>query len=422
MNDRKNWGRLIKFHRKQQGLKQDDLAVGICTSSYLSRIENEVVVAEDNVYAYLFSRLGVDIASEQEQRNKKYHLLEELYEKLLSNEEVTAQEIDLLVSYQLSVFNQDVDLLAKLVYIRYLLSLDQLDGVAELLASLEPFIPWQQDRVTQMYIGVSTNFNLSTLNYGAILKREQSQNLSHLLQSAQAFELANYVYHLAFAAHRTYAFQQALDYIERANSIFTHCYKPLFQLKLYSMHGVIFNSLGRFQEALKEYRAAENLMQYVSAIQTPRQFSSLYNNLAFCFECQEDYGQAQSYYRQSNDYLKDLHTVINWMRVCYRANDMKGLAELFESYPLSIFSVEHHIQQWKLLNYAAQDELTVTGLYELEVGAFAHFEEQKHYELSLFYTPLWANLYEQHHAYKPASRCYHKAFQASEKVRYLMNH
>lgn len=25
MNDRINWGRLIKFHRKQQGLKQDDL-------------------------------------------------------------------------------------------------------------------------------------------------------------------------------------------------------------------------------------------------------------------------------------------------------------------------------------------------------------------------------------------------------------
>ena len=51
-----------------------------------------------------------------------------------------------------------------------------------------------------------------------------------------------------------------------------------------------------------------------------------------------------------------------------------------------------------------------------------HFEEQNHYELSLFYTPLWANLYEQHHAYKSASRYYQKALQASEKVRYLMNH
>lgn len=35
-------GVLIRMYRKQQGMKQDDLAVGICTTSYLSRIENNL--------------------------------------------------------------------------------------------------------------------------------------------------------------------------------------------------------------------------------------------------------------------------------------------------------------------------------------------------------------------------------------------
>lgn len=59
-NEIKNLGRLIKYHRQQQGLKQDDLAVGICTSSYLSRIENGVVVAEQTVYDMLLAHLGID--------------------------------------------------------------------------------------------------------------------------------------------------------------------------------------------------------------------------------------------------------------------------------------------------------------------------------------------------------------------------
>lgn len=39
-NEAKKWGLLIKYQRQQKGLKQDDVAVGICTTSYLSRIEN----------------------------------------------------------------------------------------------------------------------------------------------------------------------------------------------------------------------------------------------------------------------------------------------------------------------------------------------------------------------------------------------
>jgi ribosome-binding protein aMBF1 (putative translation factor) len=69
-NEAKNWGRLIKYHRQQQGLKQDDVAVGICTTSYLSRIENGVVIAEKTVYEMLLARLGIDLVHEKENLEK----------------------------------------------------------------------------------------------------------------------------------------------------------------------------------------------------------------------------------------------------------------------------------------------------------------------------------------------------------------
>ncbi|MFJ6211040.1 helix-turn-helix domain-containing protein [Lysinibacillus sp. NPDC092081] len=43
----RNIGQLIKYQRKKQKIKQDDLAIGVCTSSYLSRIENGLVIADE---------------------------------------------------------------------------------------------------------------------------------------------------------------------------------------------------------------------------------------------------------------------------------------------------------------------------------------------------------------------------------------
>lgn len=41
-------------------MKQDELCRGICTPSYLSRIENNLVIADDGLYTLLFERLGIN--------------------------------------------------------------------------------------------------------------------------------------------------------------------------------------------------------------------------------------------------------------------------------------------------------------------------------------------------------------------------
>ncbi|WP_107841280.1 helix-turn-helix domain-containing protein [Metasolibacillus meyeri] len=416
----KNWGRLIKYHRQQQGLKQDDVAVGICTTSYLSRIENGMVIAETTVYELLFAQLGIGFTEEKEQLATKLALLEVLYAKLLSNVELTVNEVEQLRDFQLSIFHHEIDIMAKLVYSRYLLAQDHLQDAQQLLLEIEPVITWQHDRVTQLYISITTYAHLSALEFYDIVAKEEQQQLSHYMVTTSRFEQANYFYHLAFAHHRAYSFQQALYYIKKATKTFSHQYKPLFQLKLYSMAGVIYNSLYRFPEAMMEYTAGEDLLKNVESIQTSLQFNSLYNNIAFCYECQHDFVQAQYYYEKAVSHMEDLHTVINWMRTCYRAEKMEKLQTLFEKYPQELFTVGHHLYQWQLLHYASSQQMGLAILKNIEAGAFAHFEENRHYELILYYAPLWGAFYEELHAYKQANTCYKRAFHASEQVRRLI--
>lgn len=53
------YGHIIKFERIRQNLKQIKLSEGICTPSYLSRIENNSIAPTDEVLFELFKRLNI---------------------------------------------------------------------------------------------------------------------------------------------------------------------------------------------------------------------------------------------------------------------------------------------------------------------------------------------------------------------------
>lgn len=55
MNDYR--GLLIKKQRKELDISLEALSHGICSPSYLSKIENNILVANDDIYNLLFKKL-----------------------------------------------------------------------------------------------------------------------------------------------------------------------------------------------------------------------------------------------------------------------------------------------------------------------------------------------------------------------------
>ena len=60
------YGHIIKFERIRQNLKQVQLSEGICTPSYLSRIENNSIAPTDEILFELFKRLNMRFPGESE--------------------------------------------------------------------------------------------------------------------------------------------------------------------------------------------------------------------------------------------------------------------------------------------------------------------------------------------------------------------
>src|SRR5690625_2244451 len=94
-------GPFIKLHRIEQNMTQEDLAKGIVSLSYLSKIENERTVASPEVISMLCTRLGIQLNSKREaiiqKKCKEWYKL--LYEVNDKEEIITLhQEIRKLIS------------------------------------------------------------------------------------------------------------------------------------------------------------------------------------------------------------------------------------------------------------------------------------------------------------------------------------
>lgn len=75
-------GFLIKNERIQQNISQATLCDGICTVSYLSKIENENVVCNDEIYQLLFSALNITYIDEEEEIKVFKNKYEEYFSQL----------------------------------------------------------------------------------------------------------------------------------------------------------------------------------------------------------------------------------------------------------------------------------------------------------------------------------------------------
>ena len=67
MNDYR--GLLIKKERKKQDISLEALAYGICSPSYLSKIENNILIADDEIYKLIFQKLGIQMMDKKEEND-----------------------------------------------------------------------------------------------------------------------------------------------------------------------------------------------------------------------------------------------------------------------------------------------------------------------------------------------------------------
>ena len=71
-------GMLLKMERLKQNKGQKEVCYGVCVTSYLSKIENGIVQADEEILVALFKKLGVTYERNQE-KLKQYETFVQRY-------------------------------------------------------------------------------------------------------------------------------------------------------------------------------------------------------------------------------------------------------------------------------------------------------------------------------------------------------
>ncbi|MGM0836607.1 MAG: helix-turn-helix domain-containing protein [Bacillota bacterium] len=140
-------GKIIKFYRELQGLKQIDLGEGICSKTHISKIERGLIVVSEETIELLAKRLRIDMKSEIDTYLSLDLLLKEWHEsiilKLNAKAERLKMQLDGIVLLQLPDFNCSY----KLILTRYYLLFGKgilAEGLIEEIDSWNDLTPYNQ--------------------------------------------------------------------------------------------------------------------------------------------------------------------------------------------------------------------------------------------------------------------------------------
>jgi transcriptional regulator with XRE-family HTH domain len=381
-------GKIIKFYREFQGIKQKDLGEGICSSTHISKIERGLTEVSDETIHLLSQRLGINMESEMSNYRKIELLLKEWLDAIIKKLQTKADSIKKQLDGINLLHIQDFYRSYTLILTRYYLSIGDarsVEGLMEEMSVWEDLSHYEKN----MFLHVKGIYYLS-------MKHDYVNAITFLHQiDLKHYSNQEYYYDLALAYHslnsRVLAFfnaNKALQFFTEIRS-FSRIIETemlmLIQLEQSEDYPTLSGEYQRLIEMTEDYG-----LQHQKAV--------LHHNLAYLYLRNGKYKQASEYYKNSMDardqtdprYLGSLEGYVNALAKEGKTSKEK-LLELVElGLRLSKKMSDSTFLHFFTMHYYYLSEQEEKYYEYLEEAAYPHFEKKgyvlpaEHYAVKLF--------------------------------------
>ncbi|PAC36550.1 hypothetical protein CEJ87_05785 [Caldifermentibacillus hisashii] len=358
-------------------MRQDDLCRGICTPSYLSRIENNHVVADEEIYILLFERLGIAYDQLLESIEHIDEKIEKWYDSLLNKEEY---EVNIEELKGLSIIGGgSTSIKFEIVYCRYLLEHDNLTEVSKVLKNLKQIIKVANNRTFFLYTNVLLLYYIKTNKFSEAV--EAGVELLQLVgyeNLANRFELGIFYYNFSLSLKNIYCYEEALIYIEKALKIFKDEYLLERALACHIILGTCYNNSRKWDDAIATFRLAERILIYLPKEDQNKYLYIISNNLGNCYEYQGKYNEAINYYLEAIKYVNGDNKSkiqLNLIRTYYLKGDIESARLWLKSKQAeedSRLSEKYQIQL-KIFETITDDNLTIDNIINIQKSSINYF-------------------------------------------------
>lgn len=416
-----SYGKLIKLTRIEKNMKQEELCEGICTPSYLSRIENDRVVADEQIYKLLLYKLGVEVKKDVIDIEQIDAQIEQWYEHFLMNKEPSIN-IESLKEKARST-NNETYLKFKLIYCRYLLKSNKLEEVKKYISELEK-IPMLNKRLNFLFTNVMILFYYKDKQYlKAIEVGEKVLPVSSFNSFIKPLEVGNFFYNLASMYKKIYEYDKSIYFGRQALEIFKEWYFLEFALQCHVLLAICYNNTQRSEQALNSYKLAQKIIPFLPQNTHSYHYSIIENNIGKCYENLNNYNQALHYYIKSFENPKNddkMISIINIIRCYYKLDNLEMGRHWLEKTKHSINKTtpDKYINQLKIFAVLFHNSnISSEELKKLQEDSIQCFTNEDMNESIIFYCKIFAKLYKERNLYKKVSEMYELALHTIEKLK-----
>ncbi|MYL49676.1 transcriptional regulator [Halobacillus litoralis] len=403
-------GSLIKQHRKFKNLTLEDLASGICSVSYLSKIEHDIISASDDIYRLLGERLNIKLTDINEEFDEQIHnallewnyaaqmrdfpLMDELYEKCKTSLEDN-QNIELVNLYQI-------------IEVRHIMTKER-----------KPIDEKKLKEIRTTYEGATNEYKFffhKIVGVHHLFLGELPQALHHFndtekLMKKLPIDDGEVYMHLALTYSKSRAYVESTHYAFRALDLYKSTLHYSRMVDSYIIIAINYNSLGALQIAEEYLLKVLRIAKYHLPIHETRR---IYHNLGSNYINQEKYDQAYHYLQKAYDIETEetpfKAATIYMLALASFHNREKQLCEEYIHQGEKI-AEENNYLKYKhkfyilkyMLNEKTLNEEFIKKLEDIIIPDFRRLNEYKDYKE---FTEMLGNLFYEKRMYKKAAMYY----------------
>ncbi|QQZ09102.1 helix-turn-helix domain-containing protein [Heyndrickxia vini] len=407
-----NIGAIIKLNRINQNLTQEELADGIISISYLSKIENGKIEPNEEVIKLLCRKLGIQINSQIDDStrvkcNEWFHLL-----LTSSNIEEIKQKYKEINEVSKTIHDSELQLLIKIHMIRYYLKIGETTRAFEQINNLKDVSGTFNN--LQKYYWYKFNGNYYSIveeENDALQKYTLSEDFIPHLDLPED-EIADILYSLAVTYSKHRLTSEAQSYANRALEYYRQIYNFSRCAECHIVLGICYRRINNHQKAEKNYQLAKQLAE---STDNKRLVHLTHLNMGYLYFTKGDYNQA----------IKHLDIIVNEKDVplidrlaaltsiigeSYINNDLKETKKRINQ-GLNLINAKNKNKYlsfyYEILSHLYLIDKEYEKFENLMINEFIpYLKEQKNYAKLAGFAEMLGNHFESIHKYKSASTYY----------------
>jgi HTH-type transcriptional regulator, quorum sensing regulator NprR len=412
-----NVGDKIRYFRKSKNLSQQSLANGICSVSYLSKIENNQIEPSSEILLFLSNRLGISLKHEDKE-DEIQRVINKWYKALFNRNAKESQHIIQQIR-EFNITSVEFQITVKLLEVWHYLLQNEIQKAKENIAFLEISHETLKHRLSFMYLLVQ-----ALLHYHL---RKYNDSYTYLIQADSELKQITfeewekgYIHYLqGLVSSQLGRYTNCLDFIRTAVEIFESLYmfKKCADCRL--LMGVTYQRIGNIEEAKKQLLLAQGIAE---SFNDSGMLGAIAQNLGYIESKNGNSKEAIMHYLlslglkeklSSDDQVTTIFTLIEEYHKL--GEHEKGLKYVKKGLEItigkeSLLEYELHYQYYlRVFQYGMNHEETIHYLIHTVIPFLE--EKQKWLHLSE-YCQFVGSYYEQQLKYKPASYYFCKTVNA----------